>query len=275
MNDEDKKVEEEKTTEEAQQSETKEENKSSDVKEPEPQKAEETSGTEDESSTEDKPWKNEKNARFAQLRRENEELRKSVAALQSEKRENITEQALKDLGLTRDDLSDEDNMLVANEYTKALAKGEQDPIAYAYRTAYRKSQEAKKQAKEETAREAKVKEETAKKVKADTDNFKAKYPNVNINDLVKEGSEFNDLFGDVPDIIGNVTKYYGKYLKMKGVTQTQSKKDTEADKAKGQPYFGGNNSNSQGGGKLTKEQAMALPPKEFEAYIAKLKSNKH
>lgn len=276
MNDEDKKEVEEKTTEEAQPGEAKEESKPTDAtKETEPQKTPEASGTEDKPTDEDKPWKNEKNARYAQLRRDNEELKKRLDALQSERRENITEQALKDLGLTREDLSDDDNMLVATEYTKALAKGEQDPIAYAYRTVYRKSMEAKRKASEETAKEAKAKEETAKKVKADTENFKAAYPNVNINDLVKDGSEFNDLFGDVPDIIGNVTKYFGKYLKMKGMASTQPKKATEADKAKGQPYVGGNNTNSQGGERLTKAQAMALPQKEFDAYIAKLKSAKH
>lgn len=254
--------------------ETKEEAPKSDASQSESTKTDTASGTDKEQKTEEKSWKTEENARYAQMRRENEELKKRLDAMQSEKRENITEQALKDLGLTRDDLKDEDNMAIASEYTKALAKGEQDPIAYAYKTAYKRTQEAKRKASEETAKEAKAKEETAKKVRADADSFKERYPNVNINDLVKEGSEFNELFGDVPDIIGNVTKYYGKYLKMKGDT-AQTKKTTEADKAKSQPYTGGNNSNSDGGRKLTKDEILRLPQKEYDAYMAKLRSHRH
>lgn len=214
----------------------------------------------------EKPWKTQENARYAQMRRENEELKKRLDAMQSEKRESITEGALKDLGFTREDLADEENMKVATAYTKALADGMENPKAYAYESVYRSNREAERKARAEADRSAHEQTERAEKVRQDVDAFRRAYPDVDINDVVKDGSEFNDLFGDVPDVIGNVTKYYGKYLRMKGIQQGR-KPLTEADKAKGSPLVKGGQSASADGGRLTEAQIMKLSPEEFDNYM--------
>jgi uncharacterized protein YdiU (UPF0061 family) len=268
---EEEKIDETKPKESEPETDSNQESEKSDAKNPEPQKGDEASGTDGKETEKEKAWKTEQNARFAELRRKNEELERQLNVFRSEKRENVTEDALKKLGLTRDDLEDDDNMVLATEYTKALARGDEDPIASAYKSLWKSSKEAKRKAKEEADSKAKADAETKAKVNEDVAEFRKKYPDVNINDLVKEDSEFNQMFGDVPDVIGNITKYYGRYLKLKG---NDAKKVTEADKAKSNPYVKGSGS-SVGGEKLTKAQAMALPPKEFEAYIAKLKANKH
>lgn len=247
------------------------ESEKSDAKNPEPQKGDEASGTDDKETEKEKAWKTEQNARFAELRRKNEELERQLNAFRSERRENITEQTLKDLGLTRKDLEDEDNMLLATEYTKAIAKGDENPTRTAYKAVYDADRTAKKKAREAEEAKAKAKAENDQKVSADMEEFRKRYPDVDISEVVKDGSEFNQMFGDVPDVIGNVTKYYGRYLKLTGKT---GKKITEADKAKGNPYVGGTGSNPKGTGRLTKEEALKLPPKEFQAYLERLKNHK-
>jgi len=224
-------------------------------------------GTEAETKgTEEKPWKTQENARFAQMRRENEELRKRLDAMQSERRENITEGTLKELGFTREDLADDENMKVATAYTKALADGVENPKAYAYESVYRSNREAERKARAEADRNAHEQTERAEKVRQDVEAFHKAYPDIDINEVVKDGSEFSDLFGDVPDVIGNVTKYYGKYLRMKGIQQGR-KPLTEADKAKGSPYVKGGQSASADGGRLTEAQIMKLSPEEFDNYM--------
>lgn len=264
--------EEKKTTAEETQTETETnaESTETDAKTPEPQGDAKASGTESTETEKEKTWKTAENARFAELRRKNEELERQLAEYRSKDRENVTEDALRKLGLTRADLDDDDNMALATEYTKALARGDENPAEAAYKARYKSSREAKLKDKADAENRAKLDAETRAKVNADKDAFAKKYPGVSINDLVKEDSEFSQMFGDVPDVVGNITKYYGRYLKLKGA---ETKKVSEQAKAKSTPFTKGSQS-SAGGDELTKEQALNLPKAEFEAYIQRLMRKK-
>jgi uncharacterized protein YjiS (DUF1127 family) len=170
-----------------------------------------------------KSQSSKENARFAQLRRENERLAKELDATKSELRGNISDTALKDLGLTREDLKDESNMALARSYMKAVANGEENPTLSAYKEqrseALKRDNIAREQARLEANRNTAIQE--------DAKNFAKAFPKDNIVEITKDNTEFMRMYGQVPDLMGNVTKYYGIYKSLKGNSSSVA---TEAEK---------------------------------------------
>lgn len=240
-----------------------------DASKPEPQKAEEESGASEADEDQEKPWKNERNARYAEMRRRNEELQKRIAQLESENRDNITDGVLKELGFSRTDLEDADTMEVAKAYMKGLANGVENPKAYAYESLYRNKREAERQAREksDTEAQARAKEEAA--VKADIESFRKKFPNEDIREVADSNSDFMKAFGSVVTN-GNVTKYYEIYRNMKGA----SKKIDEAEKNRSNPTIVGNQGGGADGEYITEDEIYKLSGDKFDEAMRKVRSGK-
>lgn len=234
----------------------------------EPQNSDNQSGTDESKAIEEakKAWKTEENARFAKMRRENEELTRKLQLYESERRENISDKTLEALGFTRDDLKDEENLAVAKAYVKAVANGEENPKATAYEESYRNKKKAQREEQEKKANADKIKAETDKKVEDDIKAFKEAFPNENIADLVKSDSDFMKSCGSlVKD--GNVTEIYKVYRALKGLDN----KNSETKKSVSTPFASGSNTNAKSGKELTQEEILKLPTKEYEAYMSKWK----
>lgn len=248
----------------------KEENPNVKTEEPNAQSTgqEGTSGTAEKQGDEpDKPWKNADNARYAEMRRQSEELQRRIAQLESENKESVTDEALRDLGFSRQDLDDSENMGIAKAYVKALAKGAQNPKAEAYEHVYKAKREAQRQALAEQERLAK--EEAAHKslVAKDIEDFGRAYPNVRISDVTKPDSDFMKAFKDVVTN-GNVTKYYGIYLSLKGAPKLD-----EATKNRSNPSVNGSQS-FNAPGEISQKEILALPKDKFDEAMAKIRSGK-
>ena len=230
----------------------------------------EASGTaEKEGKEAEKPWKNADNARYAEMRRQNEELQRRIAQLESENKESVTAEALRDLGFSRQDLDDSENMEIAKAYVKALAKGAQNPKAEAYEHVYKAKREAQKQAQAEQERLAREEAESKSVVEKDIADFARAYPNTNIRDVTNPNSDFMKAFGGVVTN-GNVTKYYGIYLSIKG---TAAPKLDEATKNRSNPSIDGSQAGNYGG-EITQREILALPKDKFDEAMAKIRSGK-
>ena len=175
-----------------------------------PEKAEEGDGKKKQSRAE--------NSYYAKLRRAKEELEAENGRLKAEnegyranERKSITDEALANLGLDREDLNDPKNMRLAKLYAEASAKGEENPTAYAYR----RFRTEEREAREKDEAEAKAKADSEAEAKRKTDeafkSFTDKYGKDAFNsDLVSKDSLFMKKYGDVvtPD---NLMKLYSIY----------------------------------------------------------------
>lgn len=248
----------------------KEENPNVKTEEPNAQSTgqEGTSGTAEKQGDEpDKPWKNADNARYAEMRRQNEELQRRIAQLESESKASVTDEALKDLGFSRDDLNDSENMDIAKAYVKALARGAQNPKAEAYEQVYRSRREAQKEAEAEKERLAKQEADSREMVEKDIADFARTYPNARISDVTNPNSDFMKAFGSVVTN-GNVTKYYGIYLSIKGTPKID-----EATKNRSNPAMSGSQSNG-GVAEMTRREILSLSPDEYSKAMEKIRSGK-
>lgn len=159
----------------------------------------------------------EKDSYYAKLRRQREEamaeaekLRKENEGYRKKERESVTDEALKNLGITRGQLSDPDTMALARGYVEATAKGEENPTAYAYRKLFNDRREADSKAKAE----ADAKAQAEAKAKEETDNaFKEltkAYGRDSLKDISDENSAFMKKYGAVVTA-GNLNALYGIY----------------------------------------------------------------
>lgn len=164
----------------------------------------------------------EDDSRFAELRRENERLKKELAKSQQKAQNGITDNALADLGFSRDDLRDEDNMSIAELYMKAKADGEANPIGYAYQQHYKAQREAKINAEAEARKKNDEENEISRLIEKDKSDFLAKYSREELAEAMDENSEFRQLFGDQVHV-GNVEKMYSIYRKMVKGEDTKAK----------------------------------------------------
>lgn len=230
-------------------------------------KAEAGGTAEKEGKEAEKPWKNADNARYAEMRRQNEELQRRIAQLESESKASVTDEALKDLGFSRDDLNDSENMDIAKAYVKALARGAQNPKAEAYEQVYRSRREAQKEAEAEKERLAKQEADSREMVEKDIADFARMYPNARISDVTNPNSDFMKAFGSVVTN-GNVTKYYGIYLSIKGTPKID-----EATKNRSNPAMSGSQSNG-GVAEMTRREILSLSPDEYSKVMEKIRSGK-
>lgn len=181
-------------------------------KEPEAEKADETPKAE-----EKEKQSREKDSYYAKLRRQREEamaeadkLRKENEGYRMKERESVTDEALRNLGITREQLSDPDTMALARGYAEATAKGEENPTAYAYRKLFNDRREADTKAKAD----AEAKAQADAKAKEETDNaFKEltkAYGRDALKDISDENSVFMKKYGAVVTA-GNLNALYGIY----------------------------------------------------------------
>ena len=185
---------------------------------------------------------------YAKLRRRKEELEAENGRLKAEnegyrsdERKSVTDEALSDLGLSREDLEDPRCMHLAKLYAKASAEGEQNPAAYAYRRQREEDREAQARAEAET--KAKADAETAMKERTDAAfrDFTGKYGKDAFRDLTDGNSLFMRKYGNIvtPD---NLVALYGIFrddlkaatekAKDNGSFDTSSDGDTPARKPK-------------------------------------------
>lgn len=166
----------------------------------------------------DKKQTREENSYWAEQRRkwdaEKKELVEKNKNLEKEKNEVgyntrkdlISKSVLEDLGL--DSISNEDDLILCENYKKAVDKGEDEPIAAAYKSLYKEQK-----AKHVEALKTKENDEKVNRLIAeDQKQFKEKF-GISTSEALKD-ENFKKLFGDLIEA-GNFTKIYGIYKSVK------------------------------------------------------------
>ncbi len=166
---------------------------------------------------------------YASLRRRNEELEKQNKKLIKEKSEAdfsarknvISADTLADLGL--DKIEDENDLLLCEEYDKAVKRGSENPVldaTKAYRKRVKVEQEKLVKAEEE-------KQNQIKAVEEDKTNFKKKF-GISTKEAL-EDERFVKAFGEKIGY-GNLTELYGIYLSLVGEESTDTKQSKKMGK---------------------------------------------
>lgn len=196
-------------------------------------KSDQLTETEEETKTETKKKQSrEENHYYAELRRKNEELSKKNKELEvkvveadfNARKKTISKDTLSELDL--DNIEDENDLILCEEYEKAVKKGAESPILEAQK-AYRNRIKAEKTKIAEEAKQkeesAKVEEENRKKVEADKKAFQEKF-GISTKEALAD-KDFMELYGDLIGY-GNMTTLYSKYKSVIG------KNDAVASQAK-------------------------------------------
>lgn len=188
----------EKPTEEAKGTEGQEEAKTEEKEPSEKAVPEATEKTEGEGkrkqSREEDSYYAKKRKEWEATEAENAKLKKQVEAYRQSERDSFSDDALKDLGIKREELAEEDNLKLAKYYVKGLAEGEQNPTAYAYR-------KLREEANAEKAEKAKAvqqeKERTEAYNKAFDEISKTYGSNAVKNDIGNKDSAFMKEYGEL------------------------------------------------------------------------------
>lgn len=151
-----------------------------------------------------------------QKEREAEIRRQAVFEVKSGQ---VTADELRELSLAK--VETEDQLFLVENLRKAKAEGLENPVAYAYRELYGKTE-----AEKAKADEAKKEEEKSKAIVAkDQADFKAKFGKTTA-DVVKNEPEFMTIFGPLIDPSkGNFTALYTAYKATKGSSEENAKKE--------------------------------------------------
>lgn len=185
----------------------------------------------------------QENANFAKLRRELEEKEKRIKELEAkatntayETRKGIVSaEVLNELGL--EEIGDEYDLLLAEEYMKASKKGDENPLLTAHKKVREKFDTEKKELLskvEKDAAKSKQEQENAEKVAADAAEFKKKF-GLQASELVNDkNSLFMKIYGKQIDY-GNLTELYTQF-KALGLEES----DDGKSKAVPPPANGGN-----------------------------------
>lgn len=161
-----------------------------------------------------KPQSRREDAAYAQLRREKKALEEQLKRLQAEQQKAVFEakkgavpsEVLEALGIKG--VEDEDDLYLANSYMEAERKGSDDPLGEAQAALAKKLRAEKRTADQQRLQE----EEQNKALQQDKANFKAKYGEEKLVEILQEGSRFMELFGDMVQP-GNLTSLYERYAK--------------------------------------------------------------
>lgn len=261
--------EEKKTLDESNQTQTgKETSGTSEMTESQPQENPSHSGTEVETKTSTKKEQSsEENAKYAEMRRKYEALERENEALKSKQRGNVSDDTLKALGLSREELDEDSSMDLVSSYLDGLAKKVDNPVQYAYQNQYKKNIENVKKAKADKQKEEEERRAEEDSIKQDSLAFKRMYPETSINDVVKSDSEFMKSryvqeyiknFGE-KSLLGNVTKHYAIYLATKGTNSVTSNVAKSAN-----PYMGGAPNGTKG--EITEKDILKMSDSEYQAW---------
>ena len=163
------------------------------------------------------------------------------------KKDYVKPDTLRELGL--DSIETEDDLALAEAYEKAVADGEENPVAVAYRTLRNRDAEARRQRDEQEAERARLRASIAKE-QAD---FKKEF-GVETWEVMDGGnSEFAKKFGHLIRP-GNFAELYRVYR-----SYTQEGRD--AAKAKGVPPTNGGNPPAK------PKDVSEMDREEFDAYF--------
>ena len=166
---------------------------------------------------------------YANLRRRNEELEKQNKKLIKEKSEAdfsarknvISADTLADLGL--DKIEDENDLLLCEEYDKAVKRGSENPVldaTKAYRKRIKTEHDKLTKAQQEEANNKKLVQEDAVK-------FQKEY-GISASEAMKD-EKFTKAFGKQISY-GNLTELYGIYLSLTGGDAVEEKQSKQMGK---------------------------------------------
>ena len=201
--------------------------------------AEEGKKPEEEAKPQGKPAKQsrEDNAYYAEMRRAKkaEEERRRKAELDearkqgalSERKKFVKPDELSALGLTQ--AESEDELYLVDRYREAQSKGEDNPVAYAYRSL----SGLKSKALEDVRKRETEAEEASKAIREDAKSFAEKYGKT-IPEAFKSDKGFADFF-DKYGKRGNATECYADYLNLTGGSAKQDASEKAKDIAQSTP----------------------------------------
>ena len=191
----------------------------------------------------------EEDARYAEMRRQNEKLQREIEEYRKRDIERVSDKALNDLNLKREDLNDEDNARLVKAYEKAVAEGVENPVGYAYRSEYARSQEAKKKSAEEGAN-----------IRKDIEDFKKMYGSKVYNEIMEPESAFQKKLGKKLRP-GNLCDLYDTYMLTIG-EEPKAAKPTEIDKAKSTAPSG------KSGSSMKPADLKAMSDEEYQRWFS-------
>lgn len=188
-----------------------------------------------------KPQTKEENSYYAKLRRKNKELEEQNKKLIKEKGEadfqarkkTISADTLADLGL--DSIEDENDLLLCEEYDKAVKRGSENPILEAtkvYRSKVKNEQKQLAQAEQDKKNQEEL-------VKKDMAEFKKKF-GISTKEAL-EDERFVKAFGEKIEY-GNMTELYGIY---KSLVQVEEEKNIQESKKMGKVPSSSNSHSSK------------------------------
>lgn len=156
----------------------------------------------------------EERSYYAKLRRRNKELEEKNKKLEEQvseadfnsRKKVISEDTLNELGL--DSIENTDDLLLCEEYEKAVKRGSENPLLDATRAYRNKVNTDRKKVVEKE----KIEAENVKLVNEDKIRFKKKFGIE--TEVAMKDEKFLKIFGDMISY-GNLTELYGKYLMMK------------------------------------------------------------
>jgi hypothetical protein len=183
-----------------------------------------------------KPQTKEENSYYANLRRRNKELEEKNKQLEKEKGEAdfsarkkvISADTMADLGL--DSIEDENDLLLCEEYDKAVKRGSENPILDATK-AYRSKVKTERT---ELAKAEQKKLEQDRLVQEDMANFKKEFGITTKQAL--EDERFVKAFGEKIEF-GNMSDLYRIY---KSLTSSEDEQDQKESKRMGKVPSSGN-----------------------------------
>ena len=163
--------------------------------------AEQSKSEEKPANKESKKQSPEENAIWKQRRLEwerrerelSDKLKVANETISGLRSQSVSDEALKDLGLTKDDLKDSDNLRLAELYAEGQKNGVENPAAYAYRkqnSELRNISERERKAREERD----VERENARK---DREQAAAKYGAEFVSRALNKDSEFMKQYGRI------------------------------------------------------------------------------
>lgn len=176
----------------------------------------ETEATEEEGK---KKQSRDENSYYAKKRREREALEAENARLKGEneklresKRNAVSDEALSDLGMSKEDLKDDENLRLAELYAQGAMKGEENPASYAYKALREEARNAKAKAEEEARKKTEAEEAGKKAVDDAFADFTKTYGKEAFGDLTNQESLFMRKYGKVVTA-GNLVELYGIFKK--------------------------------------------------------------
>lgn len=132
----------------------------------------------------------------------------------------VTEDELKDLGLGK--VEDEDQLYLVERLREAKSKGEEDPVAWAYRQLYVKTSKEKAEAAKEEQEAKETERKQAETIAKEQSDFKAKHGKTT-GEVLRDEPDFKAFF-DKYGKPGTFEDCYATFHTIKGDVEQKAKK---------------------------------------------------